>query len=170
MLTLVLLRHGKSDWDAPHDSDHERPLTHRGRDAARAMGKVLARLDQIPDLAVSSSAVRARDTLQFAARAGRWKTTMRTDGALYDSSAADVLVWIKAIDEAPANLLLVGHEPTWSELAGRLIGGEALLRVPTGAMLRIDFDADAWAQIAFGDGELRWLMPPRVATRLLGGK
>jgi phosphohistidine phosphatase len=165
MLSLILFRHGKSDWDAPFANDHERPLTGRGREAARLMGQLLAHTQQVPDLAVSSSAQRARDTLQIAARAGRWKCPMRIDSALYESPPADVLAWIRALEEKPELLLLTGHEPTWSGLAGRLVG-KATLRVPTGAMLRIDFQQESWAEVEFESGELRWLVAPKMMTRL----
>jgi phosphohistidine phosphatase SixA len=61
--------------------------------------------------------------------------------------------------------LLTGHEPTWSGLAGRLVG-KAAIRVPTGAMLRIDFQQESWDEIEFESGELRWLIAPKMMTRL----
>ena len=64
MRRLILFRHGKSDWDAPFGSDHERPLSKRGVKAAKTMGLVLARSDLVPDHAITSSAVRARTTLE----------------------------------------------------------------------------------------------------------
>lgn len=169
MRSLILFRHGKSDWDAPYATDHERPLNTRGKEAARCMGRLLTHTGQIPDLAVSSSAQRARHTLQLAAQAGRWHCPMRIESALYESSASAVLAWIKGLDEEPGCLLLTGHEPTWSELAGRLIG-QALLKVPTGAMLRIDFDAESWREIEAGGGELRWLVPPKLVQKIKCGK
>ncbi len=165
MLSLILFRHGKSDWEAPFANDHERPLTGRGREAARLMGQLLSKTQQVPDLAVSSSALRARDTLQIAARAGRWKCPMRIDSALYESTPTDVLGWMRALQEQPELLLLAGHEPTWSGLAGRLVG-KATLRVPTDAMLRIDFEQDSWGEIEFETGELRWLIPPKMFGKL----
>jgi phosphohistidine phosphatase len=57
MRSLILFRHGKSDWDAPYGSDHERPLAHRGKEAAICMGRMLSQAGQAPDLAVSSSAL-----------------------------------------------------------------------------------------------------------------
>jgi phosphohistidine phosphatase len=164
MLSLILFRHGKSDWDAPYASDHERPLTQRGRDASRAMGRLLQHTRQIPGLAVSSSALRARDSLHLAARAGRWHCPMRIESALYERSAPEVLNWVKGLEENPESLLLTGHEPTWSDLAGRLIG-VAALKVPTGAMLRVDIDIERWRQIEFGIGELRWLIPPKLLVK-----
>lgn len=168
MLSLILFRHGKSDWDAAFANDHERPLSSRGKDAARMMGRMLARTQQVPDLAISSSAQRARDTLHLAARAGHWKSPLRIDSALYENSAGAILSWIKQVEEPAERLLLTGHEPSWSELAGRLIGGPALLRIPTGSMLRIDFDGESWQEIEPGGGELRWLLPPKLAARIGG--
>ncbi|WP_078120134.1 SixA phosphatase family protein [Thiosocius teredinicola] len=169
MLSLILFRHGKSDWDANYASDHERPLAPRGKDAARVMGRALAAMGQIPDLAISSSALRARDTLQLAARAGRWRCPMRIESTLYENTPHDIIEWIAALDETPETLLLTGHEPTWSALAAKLIGG-GLIRVPTGSMLRIDFDIEAWKQIGKEKGELRWLLPPKTIGRIASGK
>jgi phosphohistidine phosphatase len=169
MRSLILFRHGKSDWDAGYGADHDRPLADRGRRAARCMGRLLARLDQVPDVAVSSSALRARDTLHLAAGAGRWRCEIRIDEQLYESSADAMLAWLSTVADNPGNLLLTGHEPTWSTFAGRLVG-DAILRVSTGAMLRIDFEIERWDQAAFGAGQLRWLMPPKIACRLLGGR
>lgn len=169
MLSLILFRHGKSDWDKPVASDHERPLAARGREASRCMGRMLSQTKQVPDLAVSSSALRARDTQQLAARAGRWGCPLRIDSALYENSPSGILNWIKGLDADPECLLLTGHEPTWSGLASRLIG-KAVIKVPTGSMLRIDFEVDRWQQIDAGGGELRWLLPPKVVAKIKGGK
>ncbi len=133
------------------------------------MGRLLSHTRQVPDLAVSSSALRARDTLQLAARAGRWQCAMRIESALYERSAPDVMQWVCGLEEDPDCLLLTGHEPTWSDLAGRLIGG-ATLKVPTGAMLRIELDIEGWGQIDRGIGELRWLLPPRLVAKFKNGR
>lgn len=164
MRTLILFRHGKSDWNASYGSDHERPLANRGKEAALCMGRLLSQAGQTPKLAVSSSALRARATLQLAVRAGRWHCPIRIEDALYGSSPAALLQWIRNLDENPESLLLTGHEPGWSELGGRLIG-DASLRMPTGAMLRIDFETRDWSGIEFGMGQLKWLMPPKLVCR-----
>jgi phosphohistidine phosphatase len=165
MRSLILFRHGKSDWDAPFTADHERPLAPRGREAARHMGRLLRQTGQLPDLAVSSSAVRARDTLHIAVRAGHWPCPVRVDEALYETSPGATLDWLRRLEGDPQCLLLTGHEPTWSALAGLLIGGGSL-RVPTATLLRIDFETEQWSGISAGDGELRWLLPPKLACRL----
>jgi phosphohistidine phosphatase len=165
MLTLILFRHGKSDWDKPFANDHDRPLAHRGKEAARCMGRLLHQAEQVPDLAICSSAVRARDTLQLAARAGHWHCAMRVDSDLYEASSDTVVRLIRAVNTPAPCLLLTGHEPTFSELASRLIG-KALMRLPTASMTRIDFECDDWEQVEFGQGQLRWLLPPKTVCRL----
>ena len=165
MLSLILFRHGKSDWDTPFANDHDRPLAHRGKDAARCMGRLLQQAGQTPDLAICSSALRAKDTLQLAARAGRWDCAMRTEAGLYEASSDSALQLIRATEGAVPCLLLTGHEPTFSDLASRLVGS-AMLRVPTAAMLRIDFACEAWSQVGYGTGELRWLLPPKTVCKL----
>lgn len=164
MLNLILFRHGKSDWNAAYANDHERPLANRGREAARQMGLMLRHADQVPELAISSSALRARDTLHLAARAGRWDCEMRSDSRLYEATAAEVVDWLHGLQGAPATLLLTGHEPTWSELASLLIG-DARIKVSTGSMLRIDFGATRWSEVTPGSGLLRWLIPPKLLGR-----
>ena len=169
MRSLILFRHGKSDWNANFSSDHERPLANRGKESALCMGRLLSQTGQIPQLAVSSSALRARATLQLAVRAGRWQCPMRVEDALYGNSVDGILNWIKSLDDDPESLLLTGHEPTWSELAGRLIGKGAV-RVPTATMLRIDFEIESWRQISYGRGQLKWLIPPKLACKLKSAK
>ena len=169
MRSLILFRHGKSDWNASFASDHERPLANRGKEAALCMGRLLSQTGQVPQLAVSSSALRARATLQLAVRAGRWHCPMRVEDALYGNSVDGILNWIKSLDDNPESLLLTGHEPTWSELAGRLIG-EGNVRVPTATMLRIDFEIEDWRQIKSGRGQLKWLIPPKLVCKMKTGK
>jgi len=158
--SLILLRHGKSDRPAGM-ADHERPLAQRGRRAAEAMGRFVAAAGQVPDVAATSTAVRARDTLRIACEAGRWSCRVREDPALYDALPGAVLGVVRAEDAGTERLLLVGHEPTLSETLALLVGGGSL-RFPTAAALLVELDVGAWDEVAPGTGELAWLLPPRL--------
>ena len=68
---------------------------------------------------------------------------------------------MNAHDDQIPRLLLAGHEPTWSSLAGLLLG-EASLRFPTAAVARIDFEVDSWRDVRAGGGTLRWLLTPKA--------
>ncbi|MCP3982351.1 MAG: histidine phosphatase family protein [bacterium] len=164
MKSVFLLRHAKSDWDADYERDHERPLSARGRAAAALMGRYLAVMQQEPDRIASSSAVRARDTVARAISAGAWSADVEVTPALYEASLEQVLEVIQAQDASAGSLLLAGHEPTWSAMAGVLIGG-ASFKFPTAALARIDFDVDGWDRVGFGRGYLVWFVTPKLLAR-----
>lgn len=162
MKTVIIFRHGKSDWDAAFGSDHERPINKRGkRDSAR-MGKFLADCGHVPDRIVTSSAVRARETLERAMKEGDWgDVSVEVTEDLYEATPEAVLAVIQRQGDVWSRLLLVGHEPTWSRLIGLFIGGGSI-KVSTATMARIEFHVPAWKDIAFGHGTLRWILPPKV--------
>jgi phosphohistidine phosphatase len=161
MKTLLFFRHGKSDWDAPFDRDHDRPLAKRGRNSAKTMGRFLASAGQEPDVIVTSTAVRARDTVRLASRAGGWSAPIRETVDLYGASPQGVVSLVHAESDSASILLLAGHEPTWSHTVSMLIGG-GHLRFPTAGMARIDFDVHSWEGVEFGRGELIWMIPPKA--------
>lgn len=164
--TLYLLRHGKSDWGANFDDDHGRPLAERGIKAARKVGEFLSRVDQVPDLVISSSALRARTTAELAVEAGGWSSELEITPHLYGTSPLAVLDILKDLDRTFVHsVMLVGHEPTWSEVLSLLIGGGEH-RFPTAALACLRFEATHWSEIRAGSAELQWLLPPRLLGKV----
>lgn len=161
MKTILLFRHGKSDWDADYEADHNRPLAKRGEKAASLMGRYLASLDQLPDRVICSSAVRAKETIRLAAKAGKWSCPITFAEELYEASPEQVLDLIRESQDSLNSILLAGHEPTWSLVVGGLIG-KANVKFPTAAMARIDLDVARWKEVEFGKGNLVWLMTPKL--------
>jgi phosphohistidine phosphatase len=164
MKRLILLRHGKSDWDSDFGSDIQRPLAPRGIAASRAMGVALARAGEIPDLVVSSSAVRARTTAELAIEAGAWDCELEVTEALYMATISGVLGEVHRVDPSVERLMLVGHEPTWSAVAGILTGGSHIA-MKTASAAGIDFPLESWRGVSGGRGELMWLLPPALLGR-----
>lgn len=158
MKTLLLMRHAKSDWEANYERDHERPLNDRGVRSARAMGGVISRDDLTPDLVVTSTAVRARTTAELAAEAGGWSCEVRLDQRLY-SSGADGVVQVAGESPPVDTLMLVGHQPTWSILVSVLSGGRVDMKTATVAV--IDFEIEAWAELASTQGSLQRVIHAR---------
>lgn len=167
MRSLIVFRHGKSDWHADDGDDRTRPLAPRGRRSAATMGRFLSGIGEVPDLALSSPAVRAADTLRIAVEAGGWACELRTSDALY-AGVGEVLADLRLLAPEVVIAMVVGHEPTSSALTATLIGG-GRVRLPTAAMTRIDLDVESWADLQPGVGELVWLVPPSlVEPGLLG--
>ena len=161
MKTIILFRHGKSDWDASFGHDHERPLAKRGVRDAKRMGRFLTASGCAPDACVTSTAVRARTTIELAHEAGEWKAPIEATEALYAASPSSVLSVIQATSGSASSIILAGHEPTWSSTVEQLVGGGAV-RMPTAAMARIDLMVQRWADVSWGHGNLIWLVIPKA--------
>lgn len=167
MKRLILFRHGKSDWHAPHGSDHERPLNHRGVTAAETMGRVLGRAGLVPDRVITSSAVRAKTTIELASAAGGWECVVEVNEDLYGTTPGGALKVAARVPSDVESLMLVGHEPTLSELARHLTGGH--VTVKTATVIGIDLLIDSWRDVDTR-GNLAFLYQPRDFAGWVGDR
>ena len=153
------MRHGKSDWSADYLGDHERPLAPRGVNASEKIGRLVQNSGQLPEHILSSTALRARQTASYFIQGADKSIPIQLVREFYESSPQIVLEHIQSISEI-SSLMIVGHEPVWSSLAGKLIG-DANIAFPTAAIARIDCDISSWSELSFGKGQLRWLLQPK---------
>lgn len=134
MPTLVLMRHGEAGFAA---RDRARPLTLRGREEAASQARAIARVVGGIDVAVVSEAARTQQTLAALRSAGLAVARVWEEASLYSRGGEGLLDTLRALDrcgiegavreaddveagfEADA-VLVVGHEPTMSTLAGLL--------------------------------------------------
>jgi len=160
MKTLLVMRHGKSDWETSVGRDHERLLNERGQRAVKRMGKHLVERSIDPDLIVSSSATRTRETTKGLLES--WGGTPRVifDRALYLPESGEVIEYLSRSAGNAQTVLLVNHEPTCSTLIRRLCK-ETVAHFPTAALARVDLAIDDWKDLQVGVGELAWMTVPR---------
>lgn len=159
MKQLLAMRHAKSDWEAVYDTDYDRPLNRRGVRSAELMGRLLAARKLVPDLVITSSAVRARDTAQLAIDAGGWDCEIRLEPDFYGTGAREV-VGIAAGAPDVDRLMVVGHQPTWSMVV-QAVSGE-FVDMKTAAVAVIDVPIETWADLPGTRGELVELFYPRA--------
>jgi phosphohistidine phosphatase len=159
---LMILRHAKSDWAASYGSDHGRPLNKRGKRAARAVGIAVARSGEVPDRAITSTAVRARDTLERAMDAGGWDSEVSASDALYGTSVAGALSVAAGGGGDAERLMLVGHQPTWGSLVYALTGASVVVKTAT--LIAVDLAAGSWADAENARGSIAYLLQPRLFT------
>ncbi|MFE9452956.1 SixA phosphatase family protein [Streptomyces sp. NPDC006739] len=164
---LVVLRHAKSAWPEGV-ADHQRPLAPRGRRDAPAAGRALAEGDWLPDLALCSTAVRARETWELASAEWGTPPPMRYDRRLYAADARDLLEVVREAPSEAATLLLVGHNPGLEELVLELAGDgldDTLDRVrdkfPTAAIAVLDWRGTGWPALGPGTALLTSVVVPR---------
>ncbi|MCV7035021.1 histidine phosphatase family protein [Mycobacterium heckeshornense] len=162
--TLVLLRHAKSAYP-DGVADHERPLAPRGEREAGLAGDWLRKNVPAVDAVLCSTATRARQTL---AHTGI-DAPVRYLERLYGATPAMVIDEINSVADDIGTLLVVGHEPTISELAIGLAGAEksniaALERLsvkfPTSALAVLQASA-SWKDLALGGAALVDFHVPR---------
>ena len=154
-MRLFVLRHGKSDWGADYQRDHERPLANRGQRAAAAMGEFLADQGIAPEVLVTSSAVRARTTLELLASAANWAAMPVIDERLYGAGAGDVLTVAEEHRGDAESILVCGHEPWCSGVVARLTGQHPP-RFPTATVASLSVDT-----LKANGATLDWLQRPR---------
>ncbi|MBI88976.1 MAG: phosphohistidine phosphatase [Candidatus Marinimicrobia bacterium] len=158
--SVIIFRHGKSDWDAAFDCDHNRPVSKRGKKDAKKMGKYLNRIEQDPDLTISSTALRARDTAKLAMEYGKWNNNIIYERKIYGGSAEVILQVISQQNSKYNNICVVGHEPILSSFIAKC-NNSPPLKFPTASMARIDFEINNWNHINFKFGNLVWLLKPK---------
>lgn len=148
MKTLFILRHAKSSWKDETLADHERPLNKRGQKDARAMGKLMKELEIEPDLILSSSAVRARETIRLATEKAGYRGKVQILDELYAFEPGPFLDAITHLDDQISSVMLVGHNPAMEELLAGITGETQPL--PTAALVQIQLPIDHWKETAFG--------------------
>ena len=161
MKRLYLLRHAKADWSVDVTHDRHRPLEERGRKDAARVGRLLANLGQVPEVVLSSPAVRAETTARIAIESGAWGKEPSIVEDLYDTPAWKVF---RAVGQQPdeiQSVLVAFHEPTCSETLGELVG-QADVRMPTAALARVDLPIESWQDTGPGAGMLVWLVTPKI--------
>jgi phosphohistidine phosphatase len=149
--TLILLRHGKSDWSGG-EPDHLRPLAHRGRRQVPVAGRWLADNVGAIDLAVVSPAERTRETWRLAAAELTFPPPVREDERVYGGSARSLLDVVRELSGELATVVLVGHNPGLEDLVASLTGRD--VPMPTSALAVIDLPA-SWSAAGEGSAELR---------------
>ena len=161
MKTLLLLRHAKSSWKDDSITDHERPLNKRGKKTAPLMGHLLRENNLVPELIVSSTAVRARTTAEAAAEACGYPGEVIVTDELYLATAGEILKYAQDRTEATlGRIMLVGHNPGMEELVNILSGQREPF--PTAALAVFELGIDSWRKLELGiEVELENVWRPR---------
>jgi phosphohistidine phosphatase len=162
---LVLIRHSKA---LAGDVDHERPLAPRGFADAAALGDWLVANLRPPDLVVTSTAMRARQTWEGAEAVFGSSAPLVADHRVYVNTVGALLAVVRETPPDVATLVLVGHNPSMAELADKLDDGaghdaarELIARsYPTSGVACFDIAAP-WDKVALGAAMLTSFAVPR---------
>jgi phosphohistidine phosphatase len=160
MKTLILMRHAKSSWKEPELTDHERPLNKRGQKDAPRMGRLLKDKKLVPDLIFSSTAERARQTVEGLVEKSGFKNKVEYVESLYMAEPSVIIETIKNTPDKVDSILVVGHNPGLEGLVQIL--GRKVESLPTGSIARISLPIDHWEELTLAtEGKLKDNFHPR---------
>ena len=159
MKTLLLMRHAKSSWKDTELSDNERPLNKRGKKDAPYMGEMLKEKELVPQLILSSTAVRARQTTELVAAACGFVGDVVYLDSYYLAEPDAYLAGLSTQSDDLERIMIVGHNPGLEGLLQILSGRiEAL---PTGTIAYLSLPVTSWHGLQHDtEGELLELLLP----------
>lgn len=166
---LYILRHAKAETGSAQQDDHDRHLTQRGMDAARAMGQHFTQLGVRPDMVLCSTAARAKETWQMVREASGRDVPEEYSERLYLASVNETFQLISQMREEVRRLLIVGHNPGLHQFSLKLAksgNGQLLdtlgIKFPTCAFATVALGDTLWKDIAFAHGELKGFVTPSM--------
>jgi phosphohistidine phosphatase len=149
MKTLMLLRHAKSSWKDSNLADHDRPLNKRGKKTAPEMGRLLVKEGSVPDLILSSTAVRARETAEAVAKSSAYEGPVELLESFYLAPPGKLLAEASSrTPDSVVRLLLVAHNPGMEDLVEILSG--ARQPFPTAALAVFEVGIERWQALQLG--------------------
>lgn len=147
MKTLYIIRHAKSDWSNPFLRDYERPLNKRGKKNAPFMGEVLAQNHVLPDLILSSGAVRAKTTARIIAEKVGYDTEKIVyEESLYLADETAIERLLKKIPSSKKSVFIVGHNPGLT-LFAEYISGHEIGNIPTCGIVTVRLKQNEWKNL-----------------------
>lgn len=155
MKFLSLLRHAEAEQPLGV-ADHDRNLSSYGAQMAPRLGRRLEQSGFLPDLVISSTAVRALETARIMCyELGCDIDLLQQKSEIYRASYQQLLRVVQGADESLSHILLVGHNPSLSELATYLCGYNS--KVPTHmstcSLVRIQLPVEYWALVDGSGGQ-----------------
>ncbi len=142
MKSLLILRHAQAVHFGD-TSDHDRPLTEKGIHDAQRMARLFRGIR--PTQILSSTAKRAVATAEQVVQVARLSTNIQTMRGLYESDVSEHLEILRSVAAAVDSVLLVGHNPTFEQLASTLVGCPVAMK--TGALAIIALSIEHWAAL-----------------------
>ncbi len=151
MKTLVLIRHSEAEESSEDLSDFKRTLTNSGKKDAAKTAAVLLKQKILPQVIVSSPALRALATAHIFTEALSLGD-VETDSEIYEANVNTLLRVISQLDNQFDTIALVGHNPGISNLLYFMTG--KITTMTTSSWAGIELEIDTWAEISSDNGKL----------------
>lgn len=154
MKTLFLVRHAKSSSAEKNQEDFDRPLNARGEGDASIIGQVLKKRKVKPERVLCSTSKRTRETVALLKDfLSLNDEDIHFVDELYLTSPRHYIQQIRSMSNDVNQLMVIGHNPTVTELANDLTGA-FIDKVPTTGVVTIKYKDDSWKAVGAVSGKL----------------
>jgi len=161
MKTLYLVRHAKSSWKHPELDDFERPLNKRGKRDAPRMGQFLMNKGIIPDIIISSPALRALMTTKIISDILSYpKNQVTYFDDIYEADISSLFKILSKVKSKYNSAMMVGHNPGMTTIANALTNTR-IDNIPTCGVFCTELDISSWQEISENCGELIFFKYPK---------
>lgn len=160
MKELVIVRHAKSSWENAELNDIERPLNKRGYRDAHKMKSYLSGKNINIDAIITSPAVRAFSTALILSQGIILKQKNIIVDKNFYKSIFEVKKAIKLFDNALKSVMIVGHNPTFTDLVYKFVKTD-IEKMPTCCVFSIKFLVDNWSEISKKNSILNFIQVPK---------
>lgn len=126
--------------------DFDRPLNKRGKLNAPFMGERLKKKNILPDIILSSSALRAKTTAKIIAKEVKYSKEIIFKDDMYDTSVRFLHEMLKSLEDKNTTALIVGHNPEFNMLGEYYVDFDE--NIPTCGILEIEFNSEKWVDIS----------------------
>ncbi len=143
------MRHSHAESPAYLSSDFDRSLTERGRVVAHQQCIALRKGQYMPDLYISSPALRAMETIQIVHELLDFDLGIQTQEFLYEEYTTQTFIdFIHQLPSETSTVLIVGHNPSLSMIAYRL-NPESIMSFSPGSIGVFSYEEN-WSDIEIG--------------------
>ena len=162
MKKIHLIRHGKSSWGNVLQADIDRPLNKRGIKASRFMAQHIWDAGCRFKNVYCSPAVRAKSTIELINSSLREiDVKWEINEFIYGCSSASLLEWCRSLDESISELVVIGHNPTFTDFCNELSNSN-IYNIPTCGYAQLTIKKDCpWQELVEGSAELTKFLRPK---------
>ncbi|MDR3576709.1 MAG: histidine phosphatase family protein [Anaerolineaceae bacterium] len=159
MKTVLLMRHAKSSWKDHKLKDFDRPLAKRGKKDVPTMGQLLAEKELVPQMILSSPALRARLTAEIVAEKCGYKGEITYLDSFYLAEPAVYAGALCALPDEVERAMLIGHNPGIEGLLQIMSG--VVESLPTSGIAYLVLPISHWAELEGAHAEICEMWHPR---------
>ena len=165
MKFLTLMRHAKSSWHHEGVKDFDRPLNNRGLRDAPIVAQHLSDQNLQPDLLWISPAERARQTAAIVLeKLAIPEEQICYKEEIYDAGLLQLLHLIRQAPESAEYVMMIGHNPGFSDLAC-ILNPRQDRNVVTGAVVHLQLDIGSWKAINKACATTLWQAWPKMLSK-----